>query len=512
MDPEATTNAPSPLPPPKYTVIDRQQGRIMDFHVDDLIGKEHPARLIWELVGRMDLSSFEKEIASRKGGAGRSCWEPRLLISLWIYGYTRGVASARQLERMSEYEPGVRWLCGLETVNHHTLSDFRVQADERLRQLLTNVLAALAQEGLVNFGVLLQDGTKIKTQASRHSFHRSATLQRHRDEANAYVEELDRRAAAGEDDETESGNRTKKEAAIERAARERLARSQAAISELEQRQAKAKPSERDDVRVSESECEARKMKQTNGGFDPSYNVQFVTEAKNGFVVGVSVGNENNDQHQLIDTIAIAQEATGQAPHTVIADGGYANRENIAEMTAQQIDLVTPWKSEESRQAGALACNGIAPEFGPSKFAVGEDGRSLRCPAAKTLIQIGTGTHHGQKVLRYEGDRNVCGACVFKPLCCPKHPARQVERTVETEVMTQYHQRMAQPETQQMYKMRSRIAEYVHMKLKGSWGLTRFSVKGLAKAGKEALWMAIAFNVQMMLTLRRQHGELNLRAG
>jgi transposase len=484
----------------------------MQFQVDDLIGVEHPARLIWNLAGKMDLSDFEKEIASRKGGSGRSCWEPRLLISLWIYGYTRGVASARQLERMSETEPGIRWLCGMETVNHHTLSDFRVQAAERLEQLLTNVLAALAQEGLVNFGVLLQDGTKIKTQASRHSFHRSATLQRHRDEARAYVEELDRRAAAGQDGDAGSGNRTKKEAAMERAARERLARSQAAIDELQQRQAEAKPGERNDVRVSESECEARKMKQTNGGFDPSYNVQFVTEAKSGFVVAVSVGNESNDQHQLVDTIALAQTATGQAPQTVIADGGYASRENVEAMTAQQVELVAPWKSDESRAAGALACNGIAPEFAPSKFAVSEDGGSLRCPAGQTLIQIATGTHHGQKVLRYEADRSVCGACVYKPLCCPKRQARRVERTVESEAMTQYRQRMAQPETQQMYKMRSRIAEYVHMKLKGSWGVTRFRVKGLAKAGKEALWMAIAFNVQVMLTLRRQQGELSLMAG
>lgn len=512
MDVEATSIEPSTLPRPKYKVIDREQGHFIQFHVEDLIGVEHPARLIWNLVGQMDLSSFEEEIVSREGGAGRSCWEPRLLISLWIYGYTRGVASARQLERMSESEPGVRWLCGLETVNHHTLSDFRMQAAERLQQLLTNVLAALAQEGLVNFGVLLQDGTKIKTHASRHSFHRLATLERHRDQARAYVEELDRRAADDDEGNAGSGNRTKKEAAIERAARERLERSQAAISEMEQRQAKAKPSERNEARVSESECEARKMKQTNGGFDPSYNVQFVTEAKSGFVVGVAVSNESNDQHQLVDAIALAQSATGQTPHTVIADGGYANRDNIAELTAQQIDLVAPWKSDESREAGALATNGIPPEFAPSKFAGSDDGFSLRCPAGETLIQIGTGSHHGQKVQRFEANRNVCGACVYKPLCCPKRKARRVERTVESEAMTQYRQRMAQPETQQMYKMRSRIAEYVHMKLKGSWGLTRFRVKGMAKAGKEALWMAIAFNVQVMLTLRRQHGQLSVMAG
>ena len=62
------------------------------------------------------------------------------------------------------------------------------------------------------------------------------------------------------------------------------------------------------------------------------------------------------------------------------------------------------------------------------------------------------------------------------------------------------------ETQQLHKKRSRIAEYVHMKIKSVWRLDRFGVRGLVKAGKEALWMAIAFNVKLMLTLRRQQAE------
>ena len=75
--------------------------------------------------------------------------------------------------------------------------------------------------------------------------------------------------------------------------------------------------------------------------------------------------------------------------------------------------------------------------------------------------------------------------------------------MESEEMKQYQQRMAQPATQQLYKKRSRIAEYVHMKIKSAWRLDRYGVRGLVKAGKEALWMAIAFNVQLMLTMRRQ---------
>lgn len=506
MDTEAKPGVLEVVAPPKYTAIDRAQDRFATLRVDNLIGPEHPARLIWDIVGRLDLSDFEKSIVSREGGSGRSCWMPGLLISLWIYGYTRGVGSARQLERMMDFEPGMRWLCGMETVNHHTLSDFRMQKPEQLQQLLTKVLALLADEDQVDFAVLLQDGTKIKAQASRQSFRRRATLEQHLLEAQTCVEELDRRAAAADVMETKGGKRTKKEAALERVARERLARMNASMAELERRQSAVAPSKRDDIRISESECEARKMKQNNGGFDPSYNVQFVTEGKNGFVVGVTVSADPGDQKQLVEAVAVAQIATGQVPQTVIADGGYASRSNVEQLAAQQIELVAPWKKDESREAGALASNGIAAEYASSKFVVVEEGQSVRCPAGEILIQIGTVVHHGLTVQRYEGTREVCGACVHKAQCCPSREARRVEQVVESEAMKQYQQRMEQPVTQQLYKKRSRIAEYVHMKIKSVWRLDRFGVRGLVKAGKEALWMAIAFNVQLMLTLRRQQVE------
>ena len=506
---EAAEKAQTAAAPPKYVQIDRAQGMFTTLRVDELIGPEHPARLIWNLVEQFDLTAFEKGIASREGGAGRSCWMPQLLISVLIYGYTRGIASARELERLMEWEPGLRWLCGMEVINHHTLSDFRLQERERLQELLTKVLALLAAEGQVNFAVLLQDGTKIRTQAGRQSFRRQATLQKHLEEAQACVVELDRRAAAADVMETDGQNRTKQEAALERAARERLARMKAAMEELERRQAAATAGKHDEIRVSESEAESRKMKQTNGGFDPSYNVQFVTEGKHGFVVGVTVSNEQADQQQLLDAVASAQTATGQTPQTVIADGGYASRENVEQLAAQQIELVAPWKTDESREAGALAVHGIAAEFASSKFVMVGEGRSLRCPVGETLIQVGKGTHHGLPVRRYEGIAEICGACRHKAQCCPSLKARRVERVIESPAMEQYYQRMQRPETQSLYKNRSRIAEYVHMKLKSNWGLGRFRLRGLVKAGTEALWMAIAFNVQMMLTLRRQRDEVRV---
>jgi transposase len=123
-------NAPETLP--RFEAINRQQLVLRPVDIEELIEPHHPARNIWEFLGQLDLSPFAAELKSVEGHAGRSAWEPRLLISMWLYAYSRGISSAREIERQSQYEPGLQWLTGLQVVNHHTLSDFRVQR-KRLR-------------------------------------------------------------------------------------------------------------------------------------------------------------------------------------------------------------------------------------------------------------------------------------------------------------------------------------------------------------------------------------------
>src|SRR5688572_1425117 len=83
---------------PRYEVIDREQLCWRRVDIERLIGAEHPARAVWEFIGRLDLSAYQEEVRAVEGKAGRPGWEPRLLISLWVYGYSKGVGSARAIE------------------------------------------------------------------------------------------------------------------------------------------------------------------------------------------------------------------------------------------------------------------------------------------------------------------------------------------------------------------------------------------------------------------------------
>ncbi len=89
---------------------------------------------------QLDLSRFDADVRAVEGVAGRPSHSPQVLVAIWIYAFSRGLHSAREVERQMRYEPGLRWLTGLEVINYHKLSDFRVGYGEALRELFEQVL------------------------------------------------------------------------------------------------------------------------------------------------------------------------------------------------------------------------------------------------------------------------------------------------------------------------------------------------------------------------------------
>src|SRR6266545_1754852 len=135
-------------------VRDQIELRAMD--IDSLIGSDHPARVIWGYVERLDLRALEDAIKAREGTPGGPAIAPRLLLALWLYATSDGVGSARALSRLIEQHDAYRWLAGGVSVNHHTLSDFRVGHGALLDRLLTENVAVLAGCGLIDLDKLSQ--------------------------------------------------------------------------------------------------------------------------------------------------------------------------------------------------------------------------------------------------------------------------------------------------------------------------------------------------------------------
>ena len=132
--------------------MNRQQLFLRTVDVEQLVPEDDPVRAIWELTGRPDLSASYAAIETQEGEAGREAIDPGLLISLWVYAYSQGVSSAREVSRLMEYHPGFQWLSGMRVVNYHTLSDSRIRHAAALDELFTQVLGILSAEELGDAG------------------------------------------------------------------------------------------------------------------------------------------------------------------------------------------------------------------------------------------------------------------------------------------------------------------------------------------------------------------------
>jgi transposase len=186
---------------PRLNTINRRQMVLRSVDVERLIDDDHSARLIWELVGRLDLSLYHAQIAAVEGQPGREHTDPQLLISLWVYAYSRGISSAREVARQCEFEPPFQWLCGLEPVSYRTLSGFRSEYKAGLDNLFVQVLGMLSAEGLITMERVTLDGTKIRANAGGNTFRRKEKIEAHLALAREQVRLMD--AQAAEEDKRE---------------------------------------------------------------------------------------------------------------------------------------------------------------------------------------------------------------------------------------------------------------------------------------------------------------------
>jgi transposase len=483
--------------PLKLRSIDRQQTMLVTICVEELIPADHKARAIWDLVGRMDLSRFTQSVRTTVGCAGRPGWDPHLMISLWVYAYSEGISSAREIERLMEWEPGLQWLGGLATVNHHSLSDFRVDYKAGLDELFAQLLALLTNAGLVSLEQVMHDGTKIRAQAGADTFRREKTLRQHLEEARHAVAQMG-------DPQAEAPARDRQQAARERAARERKERVEAALKELAVLQAEENSeADKAEVRVSVSEPEARKMKHGDHAIAPSYNAQISTEAGHKVIVGAHLSQCSSDANSLMPAIEEVVKNLGAIPDQVVVDGGFTNRENIVQCGARQIDLVGSLPDPAERSAAAMKSHGIAPEFAPSQFRILDNGEGLECPAGCHLEPLRKNRKRGDLYQQYQASGKDCIACRYQPQCCPKkaEKGRTVSIRMEEQAdVAAFRKKMEEVEYKKIYRKRGEVAEFPNAWIKEKLGLRKFRVRGLAKAGSELMWACLTYNIMQWVRL------------
>lgn len=326
---------------PRLETWTRQQKEMRVASLDELLPEDHRARLVWEIVQGYNMEEFYTEIGAIEGEAGRPAIDPRLLTAVWLYASLEGVGSARALARLCEEHIAYQWLMGGIRANYHTLADFRVQQESKLDRLLTQGVAALMREGLVDMERTAQDGVRIRASAGTGSFRKQETLADCLRKAEKRVAELKGEGKSEENTSLSKGQ----QASRERHARERVERVKQAMKEAAKVEAKKEKNrelkrKNRPARASTTDPEARVMKMGDGGFRPAYNGQLNIDMDSRIIVGVDMCNEG-DSHELEPMLQQTQERYGELMNEHYMDGGYRSNKNITYAGQRDVTVYSP---------------------------------------------------------------------------------------------------------------------------------------------------------------------------
>ena len=339
------------MPEPEPCLRDTLRLRLIDRHrpltgtLDESIDDDAEVRIVEAFVQRLDCSALDAKVQSRIGQPGAPAFDPRLLLTLCLYGVIRGIFSFRELSAACERDRDFVWLCGGPAPNYHTLSTFFSEHEAFLDGVMTEILAALREQGLVTYAELTVDGRKVPANANKETMHRVGTLTKHHEEAKERVRRLQ------EERDAKGGDGSRRQAAKRRAAEDRLGRLDAAVAVLKTRTREREEGRGDpaETRVSETDADARKMKMSDGGFRPAFNVQTVTETGSGLIVAVDVVDQACDNGLLESMVDQAEQRTEMKAKRVLVDAGYMSVEDVEKLEKSGTEVFMPVKNAKKEQ-------------------------------------------------------------------------------------------------------------------------------------------------------------------
>jgi len=385
----------------RFRNCDLRQGLLLPPSLEEWLPEGHLARFVAEVVEALDLSAIYGRYEERDG-RGMAAYDPRMMVRVLIYGYSRGVVSSRRIERATYEDVAFRYLAADQHPDHDTIATFRKEQLGNLSKLFVEVLRLCQQAGLVKLGQVALDGTKVKANASKHkamSYERMGEAEKKLEaEVKALLQEA-ARVDAEEDAKYGKGRRgdelpaelarretrlrkiREAKAALEQEAREAAEKKQAEVeAQLKERARKeaergrkmgGRPPEAPDPEEAKPEPKAQRnftdpdsriMKEgATKEFVQAYNAQAVVDSEAQVIVAAAVTQETNDKKQLAPMLEQVIVLMGSKPQQAMADAGYFSEASVTDGRLEGIDLFVAPDKQKHGETAVVATGPPPPE-------------------------------------------------------------------------------------------------------------------------------------------------------
>jgi transposase len=440
--------------------------------LEDLVGREHPARFIRELVDSLDLG--ELGCRQRESEEGRPNYAADLLLKVWLYGYFHKIRATRALEKACMNEIGLLWLTGLEKPDHNTLWRFWRDNKAAIRKVLKQGLQIAVKANLTGLVLHAVDGTKIETAAAK-------TQAYHRKDVATMMAELD-----GIIDEVMQQTESQSDSGFEYPLPEHLHDRQELRGMIQQRLREMKQQDRDQVMA--SDADSRMMKLSDGRKRFGYNAQAVVDEQSGLIVAEDVVNDESDNYQLTPMLEQVKGNLGEAAQETLADGGYRSPSELARAEGLRLAvLVNLGKPTDGTE-----------DYSAARFEYKEAEDHCVCPRGEILRfwkNKPKDRVHPTTVRLYRCQSYA--ACPVRWMCSKSKTGRTIEIGPHHQAVVRQRLKQQDPAKAMLLKRRNQIVERIFGWIKQEFGFRRWTVRGFDNVRTQWSLICTAVNLRVI---------------
>ena len=466
------------------TGIDKKQLILLPECLDDYVPEDHICRVISAFTGRLDMTSLGFKYAECKS-TGSPPYDPRMMLNLYIYGYLHHVRSSRRLQDETGRNIEVMWLIDNLRPDDKTISDFRKENVEPLKDTFRAFVQMSRKLGLYGGELVATDSVKFRAQNSlKHNHNETVVkneLKRIEKHIAWYMDALEN------GDREEAGEGRPDPAAMHRAL-EGLRERKGQFEEL-----RGQVSEEGEVSTVDKDARLQRSGGDGRKLDVGYNVHTVVDSKYHMIVEFELTNNAHDSGNLHRLSEQAKEIMEVKEITNLADKGYYDSEDIAACEGSGVTCLVA----KPRTGGAAR---KAEGFNRENFIYDGENDRYSCPCKNHFEYKRTIKKHNGKEYRIYANYPACNKCEKKGECT-KYKYREILRLYCQDVIDIVDRRTRT--NKELYRKRQEIVEHVFGTIKAVWGYKQFLCRGKPKVTAETALSYLAYNMRRMVNIYKE---------
>ncbi len=468
---------------------------------------------------RLDLRIFDDRYCNDETGC--RAIDPKVLVKMVLFGYSRGLTSSRSLERACRENVTFMALACDQKPDHSTIAAFISSMEEEISDLFTQVLLVCDAEGLLGGTHFSVDGLKLSSNASKAWSGTFKDLKKKQEKLEAKVKETikEHREADKRESRERNTDRDRQEQRIRQ-----LKQKAERIAEFLAENKPKKGSRDKEIQSNVTDNESAKMA-TSHGVIQGYNANAMVDEKHQVVLHAEAfGTSGDSEHMgpMLEGTKERLEAVGwEEPlknREISADSSYYSVENLETCRDQKVDGYVPdrqFRKRDPRFAEARRHRRSVDRhkqrykskkrwFTVEDFKLDERSGKLICPAGKGLyVKNRNFEIDGYKYIAYKAPKSACCDCRLRAKCLrkPETIARQVyvfQGRRGGSLTDRMKQKIDSPEGRKAYSKRLGIIEPVFGNIRAHKRMDRFTLRGRAKVNIQWMLYCLVHNIEKIL--------------